>query len=181
MWKYEGQKRKTKYLKNIANRSNFSKLYLFDRISKTTKQTSLNHFDHSMDPSLHRHSTLPDGSAAGDPAVVVPPEPSISGATDVHQPTSKRNVKNQKKKKEAVASDNASVDSSSNCSSTASYSQKGIKIPRNPKAIRVGRRGGLTDADALGLPLGMSIAAVVAQVFKFLFFFIFSHKNSEKN
>lgn len=136
--------------------------YLFHRISNH-KENPPKSF---MDAPLHRHATLPDGSVAGDQAVMIPPETSSSGATDGPQPTStrKNNNKKKKKKNQTFASDNASLDSSSNCSSTASYSQKGIKVSRNPKVIRVGRRARLTDADALGLPLGMSIAAVVAQV-----------------
>ncbi|XP_057806990.1 protein CPR-5-like [Salvia miltiorrhiza] len=116
-----------------------------------------------MDAPLHRHATSPDSCAAEDPAVMM----STSHTIDAPQPTSRRKIN---KKKQTVVSDNASLESSSNCSSAASYSKKGIKIPRNPKRIRVGpltagpRNVGLSDVDALGLPLGMSIAAVVAQV-----------------
>ncbi|KAG6384921.1 hypothetical protein SASPL_153744 [Salvia splendens] len=120
-----------------------------------------------MDSSLHRRATSPESSAASDPAVTIPPEASSSRTVDGPQSTARRKIK---KKKQTVVSDNASLDSSSNCSSAASHPKKGIKIPRFPKRIRVGpltagpKNVGMSDVDALGLPLGMSIAAVVAQV-----------------
>lgn len=132
-----------------------------------------------MDAPLHGHPTLPADSA-GDPPAAIPPGPSSSRTADGPQATLKRKIK---KKKQTVVSDSASLDSSSNCSSAASYSQKGNKISRNPKRIRVGpqttgrKNVGLSDVDALGLPLGMSIAAVVAQVFK-LFVFLEKKLNS---
>ncbi|XP_073044597.1 protein CPR-5 [Primulina eburnea] len=76
------------------------------------------------------------------------------------------------KKKKKLASDSvssASSASSNNCFSATLSSKNGFKIFRNAKRIRVGStttrgRVGPRDVDALGLPLGMSIAAVVAQV-----------------
>ncbi|XP_075510340.1 protein CPR-5 isoform X2 [Primulina tabacum] len=76
------------------------------------------------------------------------------------------------KKKKKLASDSvssASSASSNNCVSATLSSKNGFKIFRNAKRIRVGstttrERVGPRDVDALGLPLGMSIAAVVAQV-----------------
>ncbi|XP_042039153.1 protein CPR-5-like isoform X2 [Salvia splendens] len=123
-----------------------------------------------MDSPLHRHATSPESCAASDPAVKNPPEASSSRTIDGPQSTARRKIKKKKKKKQTVVSDNASLDSSSNCSSAASHPKKGIKIPRYPKRIRVGpltagpKNVGLSDVDALGLPLGMSIAAVVAQI-----------------
>ncbi|KAL1567991.1 protein CPR-5 [Salvia divinorum] len=120
-----------------------------------------------MDAPLHRHATSPESCVAGDPAVTIPPEASSSRTIDGPQLTARRKIK---KKKQTLVSDNVSLDSSSNCSSAASHPKKGIKIPRYPKRIRVGpltegqRNVGPSDVDALGLPLGMSIAAVVAQV-----------------
>lgn len=131
-----------------------------------------------MDAPFHGHPTLPADNA-GDPTAAIPPEPSSSRTDDGPQSTLKRKIK---KKKQTVVSDSASIDSSSNCSSAASYLQKGVKISRNPKRIRVGpqttgrKNVGLSDVDALGLPLGMSIAAVVAQVFKL---FVFLSKKSK--
>ncbi|XP_073154269.1 protein CPR-5 [Henckelia pumila] len=73
------------------------------------------------------------------------------------------------KKKKKLASDSASSASSNNCCSATSSSKNGFKLFRNTKRFRVGStmsRGcvGPRDVDALALPLGMSIAAVVAQV-----------------
>ncbi|KAK6118408.1 hypothetical protein DH2020_047825 [Rehmannia glutinosa] len=125
-----------------------------------------------MDAPLHRHPKSPNGTAAVNPTDKIPPDPSSSRPIDGPQatePNSKIKNKN-KKKKQALVSDTASSASSNNCSCATSYSQKGIKISRNPKRIRVGslttarRSVGPSDVDALGLPLGMSIAAVVAQV-----------------
>ncbi|KZV53739.1 protein CPR-5 [Dorcoceras hygrometricum] len=69
------------------------------------------------------------------------------------------------KKKKKVASDSGSSASSNNC---CSATKNGFKLLRNTKSIRVGskttRRLVPRDVDALALPLGMSIAAVVAQL-----------------
>ncbi|KAH6799495.1 hypothetical protein C2S51_035979 [Perilla frutescens var. frutescens] len=122
-----------------------------------------------MDSRLNGHPTLTDSSAASDRTAVIPPEPSSSRTNDGPQIRSayKRKIN---KKKQTVVSDTASFDSSSNCSYAASNSQKGIKISRNPKRIRVGpvtagrKSVRSSDVDTLGLPLGMSIAVVVSQV-----------------
>ncbi|GER47577.1 protein CPR-5 [Striga asiatica] len=125
-----------------------------------------------MDASLHHHShrsTSPDGIAAVNPTEEITPDPSISGA--VEEPLSKAAITRRKnRKKQRFDSDTVSSASSNCCGYAMSSSQKGIRILTNPKKIRVGplmtarRRVGPSDVDALGLPLGMSIAAVVAQV-----------------
>ncbi|XP_051117368.1 protein CPR-5 isoform X2 [Andrographis paniculata] len=91
-------------------------------------------------------------------APLTPPEPPGSSPPSI------------RRRKFHLASDSASSASSSNCCCATSYSQKGIKISRNPRKIQVGplKKGrksiGGSDVDALALPLGMSIAAVVSQV-----------------
>ncbi|KAG8373312.1 hypothetical protein BUALT_Bualt11G0010900 [Buddleja alternifolia] len=121
-----------------------------------------------MDAPLHRHHS--DGHAAVNPADETPPDPSSSRAIDGPKPTTTAIAKRKnKKKKQTLNSDAASSSSSNNCFYTTSNWQKGIKISRNPKRIRVGStttRGSALpgDVDALGLPLGMSIAAVISQV-----------------
>ncbi|KAL6523724.1 hypothetical protein OROGR_017327 [Orobanche gracilis] len=115
----------------------------------------------------HHRLTSPTANSAVIPSDKVPPGPSVDGPQPV---TAIANIKN-KKKKPTLDSETESSGSSNNCSCATSSSQKGIRILKNPKRIRVvplsttARRSfGPRDVDALGLPLGMSIAAVVAQV-----------------
>ncbi|KAL7089918.1 hypothetical protein ACP275_12G007100 [Erythranthe tilingii] len=112
-------------------------------------------------PLRHHHPTT-----AVNPPEETPPDPSNSGGK---KPKTAIHKRKNKKKKQTLVSDSASSASSNNCSCVSSSSQKGIKISRSSKRIRVGslttaRKFGPGDVDALGLPLGMSIAAVVAQV-----------------
>ncbi|KAL2528064.1 Protein CPR-5 [Forsythia ovata] len=120
------------------------------------------------------HPTEPfavNDGAASYPMPEIPPDPSSSRL--INGSKSKR----KKKKKIPVTepySPSSSVSSSNNCSRTSSFSsskQKGLKILKKPKRIRVGSttNGKSTNfrnvnVDALALPLGMSIAAVVSQV-----------------
>lgn len=135
-----------------------------------------------MDAPLHhhrRHPTLPNGTTAVNPTEEIPSDPSSSRTIECPQSTTAIAKRKNKKKKQILVSDSASSASSNNCSCATSCLQKGIKTSRNPKRIRVGsltttrRSVGPNDVDALGLPLGMSIAAVVAQVFKFNFLSLF--------
>lgn len=126
----------------------------------------------TMDAALHRQPPLPNGSAAAHPAGEIPSDPSNSATIERSQSTHKIAKRKNKKKKQILVSDSASSASSNNCSCSTSNSKKGIKISKSPKRIRVGssttrRSSRLSDVDALGLPLGMSIAAVVAQVIMF--------------
>ncbi|CAI9763447.1 unnamed protein product [Fraxinus pennsylvanica] len=112
-------------------------------------------------------------SAAAYPMPEIPPGPSSSRLIN----GSKSKRKNKKKKKTPVtepSSPPSSVSSSDNCSFTSSFSsskQKGLRIFKNPKRIRVGSTTNRRstnfrniNVDTLALPLGMSIAAVVSQV-----------------
>ncbi|PWA78171.1 hypothetical protein CTI12_AA217790 [Artemisia annua] len=75
-------------------------------------------------------------------------------------PTSIKTMKKNKKKKnnkDVVSSDESS------CSNVMSSRSKGVRIAMNRRNLnRIGKKGG--EVDALALPLGMSIAAFVAQV-----------------
>ncbi|KAL3613444.1 hypothetical protein CASFOL_042707 [Castilleja foliolosa] len=116
----------------------------------------------------HHRFKSPVATDAVNSTKHIPPGPSIDGSKSTAATGKRKN----KKKKPALDSDTASSASSNNFSCATSSSQKGIKISRNPKRIRVGSLStttvrkiiGPSDVDALGLPLGMSIAAVVAQV-----------------
>lgn len=133
----------------------------------------------TMDAPLHHRQSppFPNGTAAVDSPEKTLPEPSTSCTVEEKKPKRKSNKK--KKKKQTLISDSASSASSNSCSCATSCSQKGFKISGNPKRIRVGSLTrtrisvGPSDVDALGLPLGMSIAAVVAQVFNFRIVFLF--------
>ncbi|KAI3462016.1 hypothetical protein Pfo_018679 [Paulownia fortunei] len=125
----------------------------------------------TMDAPLHHHPTSPNGTAAVNPTEEIPPDPSSLSTIDGPQSTATIDKRKNKKKKQTLFSDSASSASSNNCGCATSSSQKRIKILKNPKRIRVGSLTVTTrrsvcpsDVDALGLPLGMSIAAVVAQV-----------------
>ncbi|KAL8475017.1 hypothetical protein ACS0TY_031444 [Phlomoides rotata] len=118
-----------------------------------------------MDDALHRLPAVPNGAAA-HPAEEIPSDPSSSPTIKPPQSTHKIAKRKNKKKKQILVSDSASSASSNNFSCSTSNSKKGVKISKIPKRIRVGSRRSrpLSDVDALGLPLGMSIAAVFAQV-----------------
>ncbi|KAL0395590.1 UNVERIFIED_CONTAM: protein CPR-5 [Sesamum calycinum] len=118
----------------------------------------------------HHHPTVPNGTATVIPPEEIPPD--LSSFRTIDDPKSATTIAKRKnrKKKQTLGTDSASSASSSNCCCETSSLQKGIKILRNPRRVRVGsltttrRRVGPSEVDALGLPLGMSIAAVVAQV-----------------
>ncbi|KAJ8543734.1 hypothetical protein K7X08_025352 [Anisodus acutangulus] len=79
---------------------------------------------------------------------------------------------NKKKKKKATGNDPHCSYSSSSCSATSSFpnsTQRGIRVSttgrRNPRVmIGSGRHKSSDNVEALALPLGMSVAAVLAQV-----------------
>lgn len=87
----------------------------------------------------------------------------------------KKKMKNKKKKKDLqkpqtdVVPDpqQRSINSASSSSSTSNNfinsKSKGFRISRNPNRVFTQKKNG-GEADALALPLGMSIAAFVAQV-----------------
>ncbi|KAL3829402.1 hypothetical protein ACJIZ3_018204 [Penstemon smallii] len=112
-----------------------------------------------------------NGSAAVDPTADIPLDPSssttISGLKSINNSTVR---KHKKKKKTLKTSDCGSSVSSASCSSEAPASLQGFKVSRSPKKIRVGsmtttrKSMGPSDFDTLGLHIGMSIAAFVAQV-----------------
>ncbi|KAL0461168.1 UNVERIFIED_CONTAM: protein CPR-5 [Sesamum latifolium] len=122
-----------------------------------------------MDAHHHR-PTVPNGTATVIPPEEIPPDLSSFRTIDDPKPTTTIAKRKNKKKKQTLVSDSASSASSNSCCCAKSSLQKGVKILRNPRRVRVGsltttrRRVGLSEVDALGLPLGMSIAAVVAQV-----------------
>ncbi|KAK4411609.1 protein CPR-5 [Sesamum angolense] len=117
----------------------------------------------------HHHPTVLNGTATVIPPEEIPPD--LSSFRTIDDPKSATTIAKRKnrKKKQTLGTDSASSASSSNrCCETSSL-QKGLKILRNPRRVRVGsltttrRRVDPSELDALGLPLGMSIAAVVAQ------------------
>ncbi|KAM7513675.1 hypothetical protein LguiA_003812 [Lonicera macranthoides] len=106
----------------------------------------------------------PAGSS--NPSAELPPKsskPTISGTKSTIIINNKR-----KKKKPLIDPPRPSSPSPSSCSSTSSHSvQRGVKLwgkCRNPRVLIGSARHTESDVEAIALPLGMSIAAVVAQV-----------------
>ncbi|KAI7979765.1 Protein CPR-5 [Camellia lanceoleosa] len=98
-------------------------------------------------------------------AEILPPsKPTVNGGKSITIKTKK----NQKKKKKLYmdGSEATSSSTSSVCSTSHSI-QRGVRVAtkqRNPRVLIASARQKECDVEALALPLGMSIAAVVAQV-----------------
>lgn len=136
-------------------------------------------FKNCMDhhhPPLSQPVDPPPEPTRDTMATEIPPESSNSGGV------MKNKTKKKKKKNKACVNDpfdphasSAASYSSSSCSTTW-FSQRGIRVSasrRNPRVvIGAGRQKSDENVEALALPLGMSIAAVLAQVpfFSFSFF-----------
>ncbi|KAH7565884.1 hypothetical protein JRO89_XS08G0030400 [Xanthoceras sorbifolium] len=121
-------------------------------------------------PQLHQSTACVDTENPANP-VAVDPNPTV----DDPPPSSKPAIRyHDKRRKKSAVKD---VPTSSSCSSSASSTQRGTRVAlkrrSNPK-IRLGpvRRNEGGDMEAIALPLGMSFAAVVAQV-TFFFFLCF--------
>lgn len=117
-----------------------------------------------------------DAVDSSNPTAQIPTASSMYAAINGLEPTN-RITERKKKKKQKRHSEASSASSSSWASSTgfrptASFShssaqKRGIRLfgrRRNPKIISGPGRAKPGDVGALALPLGMSIAAVVAQV-----------------
>ncbi|KAL5751775.1 hypothetical protein ACOSP7_021956 [Xanthoceras sorbifolium] len=113
-------------------------------------------------PQLHQSTACVDTENPANP-VAVDPNPTVEDPP----PSSKPAIRyHDKRRKKSAVKD---VPTSSSCSSSASSTQRGTRVAlkrrSNPK-IRLGpvRRNEGGDMEAIALPLGMSFAAVVAQV-----------------
>lgn len=104
-----------------------------------------------------------------NPTVQFPPLTSASTTT-----ASKLiNMKKKKKKKKRALVDVSAPSPSSSSSSNSMYVRVGNKR-RNPRILMGLNRRSESEAEAIALPLGMSIAAIVSQVWGiFIFFFGF--------
>ncbi|XP_009593331.1 protein CPR-5 [Nicotiana tomentosiformis] len=119
-------------------------------------------------PPLSQPVDPPPEPTSDTMAKEIPPESSDSGGVMKNKP------KKKKKKNKSCDNDLFDPQSSSAASyapsscSTTSFSQRGIRISasrRNPRVvIGAGRQKSDENVEALALPLGMSIAAVLAQV-----------------
>ncbi|OIT26858.1 PREDICTED: protein CPR-5 isoform X2 [Nicotiana attenuata] len=120
-------------------------------------------------PPLYQPVDPPPEPTSDTMATEIPPEPSNSGGVMKNKPK-------KKKKKNILCvndpfdpqSSSAASYASSSCSTT-SFAQRGIRVSasrRNPRVVigSVGRQKSDENVEALALPLGMSIAAVLAQV-----------------
>nr|XP_016435624.1 PREDICTED: protein CPR-5-like [Nicotiana tabacum] len=119
-------------------------------------------------PPLSQPVDPPPEPTSDTMATEIPPESSVSGGVMKNKP------KKKKKKNKSCDNDLFDPQSSSAASyapsscSTTSFSQRGIRVSasrRNPRVvIGAGRQKSDENVEALALPLGMSIAAVLAQV-----------------
>ncbi|MFQ6654125.1 hypothetical protein Gotur_025225 [Gossypium turneri] len=115
----------------------------------------------AMPPSSSPLSLQPNGSSAC--ASILPYNHDSNPALDNHIPSSKPLIR--KKRRKTVDRD---APSSSSCSAYSSSVQKGMRLSSKRRNLRVRfgpvRRADVRDVDSIALPLGMSFAAVVAQV-----------------
>lgn len=102
----------------------------------------------------------------------IPPESSNSGF--LNKKKKKAKIKNKNKEGKDSFDPPYSFASSSSCSSFLPSTQRGIRfsnVRRNPRVIIGPCRQKSDNVEALALPLGMSIAAVLAQVLLLFPFF----------
>ncbi|KAK5843322.1 Protein CPR-5 -like protein [Gossypium arboreum] len=115
----------------------------------------------AMPSSSSPLSLQPNGSSAC--ASIIPYNHDSNPTLDNHIPSSKPLIR--KKRRKTVDRD---APSSSSCSAYSSSVQKGMRLSSKRRNLRVRfgpvRRADVRDVDSLALPLGMSFAAVVAQV-----------------
>ncbi|KAB2037068.1 hypothetical protein E1A91_D03G049400v1 [Gossypium mustelinum] len=115
----------------------------------------------AMPPSSSPLSLQPNGSSAC--ASIIPYKHDSNPTLDNHIPSSKPLIR--KKRRKTVDRD---APSSSSCSAYSSSVQKGMRLSSKRRNLRVRfgpvRRADVRDVDSIALPLGMSFAAVVAQV-----------------
>ncbi|TYH79266.1 hypothetical protein ES332_D03G051800v1 [Gossypium tomentosum] len=115
----------------------------------------------AMPPSSSPLSLQPNGSSAC--ASIIPYKHDSNPTLDNHIPSSKPLIR--KKRRKTVDRD---APSSSSCSAYSSSVQKGMRLLSKRRNLRVRfgpvRRADVRDVDSIALPLGMSFAAVVAQV-----------------
>ncbi|TYJ46904.1 hypothetical protein E1A91_A02G151600v1 [Gossypium mustelinum] len=115
----------------------------------------------AMPSSSSPLSLQPNGSSAC--ASIIPYNHDSNPTLDNHIPSSKPLIR--KKRRKTVDRD---APSSSSCSAYSSSVQKGMRLSSKRRNLRVRfgpvRQADVLDVDSIALPLGMSFAAVVAQV-----------------
>ncbi|XVF15088.1 hypothetical protein REPUB_Repub09cG0119200 [Reevesia pubescens] len=109
-------------------------------------------------------SLQPYGSPACTSAL--PPNDDSNPTVENHYPSTRTLINRKKKKKKTIDKDAAP--SSSSCSASSSSIQRGtcVSFKRRTPKVRFGlvRRAEVREVESIALPLGMSFAAVIAQV-----------------